>query len=612
MGITAVNLRLGERRFECDNQVERMRDTVSNMRRIAQTGLLIVFLLIHNFPELARSEQAVQGGPPPVSIDFRDIAVETGVTAENVSGVAGNKHYILETTGNGVAIFDLDNDGLMDIFLVNATTMDGKGRGEKSTGHLYRNLGNMHFVDVTQKAGLGKVGWGQGVCVGDYDNDGFEDLFVTYYGHSVLYHNEGNGTFKDVTEAAGLKSDAARWDTGCSFFDYDLDGKLDLVVTGYVDFDRDKVPEPGSGGYCQWKGMPVMCGPRGLPSGHNLLFHNDGNGHFADVSAVSGIGKPTGCYGFTVLASDFDNDGYPDLYVACDSRPSLLYHNRKNGTFEEVGVASGVALSDAGQEQAGMGVTVSDYDEDGFVDIAKTNFSDDVPNLYHNNGDGTFTDRVYEAGLGVHTQYLGWGIQFLDVDNDGRKDIVMADGHVYPEVERGPLNYKYRQPRLLYWNAGGGKFRDMSNSAGSGISEAWASRGLAVGDLGNDGSLEIVINNLDAPPSLLKNFGTKKNWLMVRCVGTKANRDAVGARVYVYVGARRISGEIQTGASYLSQNDPRVHIGLGDDAKYDRVEVQWPGGQREAFAGGKANQIVVLKQGTGSPAPAQPAASMQQ
>ena len=612
MGITAVNLRLGERRFECDNQLERMRDTVSNMRRIAQTGLLIVFLLIHNFPELARSEQAVQGGPPPVSIDFRDIAVETGVTAENVSGVAGNKHYILETTGNGVAIFDLDNDGLMDIFLVNATTMDGKGRGEKSTGHLYRNLGNMHFVDVTQKTGLGKVGWGQGVCVGDYDNDGFEDLFVTYYGHSVLYHNEGNGTFKDVTEAAGLKSDAARWDTGCSFFDYDLDGKLDLVVTGYVDFDRDKVPEPGSGGYCQWKGMPVMCGPRGLPSGHNLLFHNDGNGHFADVSAVSGIGKPTGCYGFTVLASDFDNDGYPDLYVACDSRPSLLYHNRKNGTFEEVGVASGVALSDAGQEQAGMGVTVSDYDEDGFVDIAKTNFSDDVPNLYHNDGDGTFTDRVYEAGLGVHTQYLGWGIQFLDVDNDGRKDIVMADGHVYPEVERGPLNYKYRQPRLLYWNAGGGKFRDMSNSAGSGISEAWASRGLAVGDLGNDGSLEIVINNLDAPPSLLKNFGTKKNWLMVRCVGTKANRDAVGARVYVYVGARRISGEIQTGASYLSQNDPRVHIGLGDDAKYDRVEVQWPGGQREAFAGGKANQFVVLKQGTGSPAPAQPAASMQQ
>jgi len=582
------------------------------MPRILQAGLLIIFLQIHQFPEIARSEQAAQAAAPPVVIDFRDIASDAGVTAENVSGVADNKHYILETTGNGVAIFDLDNDGLMDILLVNATTMDGKGRGEKSTSHLYRNLGNLHFIDVTQKAGLGKVGWGQGVCVGDYDNDGFEDLFVTYYGHSVLYHNQGNGTFKDVTEAAGLKSDVVRWDTGCSFFDYDLDGKLDLVVSGYVDFDRNKVPEPGSGGYCQWKGMPVMCGPRGLPSGHNLLFHNDGNGHFTDVSAGSGIGKATGCYGFTVLASDFDNDGYPDLYVACDSRPSLLYHNRKNGTFEEVGVASGVALSDAGQEQAGMGVTVSDYDEDGYVDIAKTNFSDDVPNLYHNNGDGTFTDRVYESGLGAHTQYLGWGIQFLDVDNDGRKDIVMADGHVYPEVERGPLNYKYRQPRLLYWNAGGGKFKDMSNSAGIGISEPWASRGLAVGDLGNDGSLEIVINNLDARASLLKNIGTKKNWLMVRCVGTKANRDAVGARVYVYVGNRRISGEVQTGASYLSQNDPRVHIGLEDDVKYGRIEVQWPGGQREVFPGGNANQIVVLKQGAGSPVRAPAAANSQQ
>jgi hypothetical protein len=353
--------------------------------------------------------------------------------------------------------------------------------------------------------------------------------------------------------------------------------------------------------------MPVMCGPRGLPSGRSFLFHNDGQGKFSDVSMASGIGKPTGCYGFTVLATDYDNDGYPDLYMSCDSRPSLLYHNQKNGTFEEVGVASGVALSDAGQEQAGMGVTASDYDEDGFVDIAKTNFSDDVPNLYHNNGDGTFTDRVYEAGLGAHTQYLGWGIQFLDADNDGRKDIVMVNGHVYPEVERGPLNYKYHQPRLFYWNAGGGKFKDMSNSAGPGISEPWASRGLAVGDLANDGSLEVVINNLDTRPSLLKNFGTRKNWLMVRCVGTKSNRDAVGARVYVYVGDRRISGEIQTGASFLSQNDPRVHVGLGDETSYGRIEVQWPGKQREVFPGGKANQIVILTEGTGSPAaPAKP------
>jgi len=548
----------------------------------------------------AQTTEGVQGSGALPAIDFRDIAQDARLTATNVSGDADSKRYILETTGDGVGIFDFDNDGLMDVFLVNATTMDGKGRGEKSTSHLYRNLGNLHFEDLTEKAGLGKVGWGQGVCVGDYDNDGYEDMFVTYYGHSVLYHNEGNGTFKDVTEAAGLKSDAIRWDTGCSFLDYDLDGKLDLVISGYVEFDVSKIPAPGSGGYCQWKGIPVMCGPRGLPAGRNFLFHNDGHGKFTDVSDASSVGKPTGCYGFTVLASDFDNDGYPDLYVACDSRPSLLYHNRKNGTFEEMGVLAGVALSDAGQEQAGMGVTVADYDEDGFVDIAKTNFSDDVPNVYHNNRDGTFTDRVYEAGVGGHTQYLGWGIQFLDADNDGWKDLLMVNGHVYPEVEKGPLNYKYRQPRLFFWNTGTGKFKDMSDRAGAGISDRWASRGMAVGDLDNDGSLEVVINNLDSPPSLLKNFGTKKNWLLIKLIGVQCNRDAIGARVYVYVGDRRISGEVQSGASFLSQNDMRVHIGLGNDASYQRVEVQWPGGQKETFPSGNANQILVLKQGTGS------------
>jgi hypothetical protein len=318
------------------------------------------------------------------------------------------------------------------------------------------------------------------------------------------------------------------------------------------------------------------------------------------VSTKSGIGKPTGCYAFTALASDFDNDGYPDIYVACDSRPSLLYHNLKNGTFEEIGIASGVALNDAGQEQAGMGVAVADYDEDGFFDIAKTNFSDDVPNLYHNDHDLTFTDRVYESGLGVRTQFLGWGIEFIDVDNDGLKDLLMVNGHVYPEVDRSNLNYKYRQPRLLYWNVGGGKFKDLSASAGSGISQPWVSRGAAVGDLDNDGSLEVVINNLGDRPSLLKNYGAKKNWLLIRCIGTKSNRDAIGARVYVYVGKRRVSGEIQTGTSFLSQNDPRVHAGLADNTSYESIEVQWPGGKREAFPGGKANQIVTLKEGTGS------------
>ena len=552
---------------------------------------------------LPRPAPHIQTNLPPIVVDFRDLATQAGLTAVNVSGGVEKKNYILETTGNGAVIFDYDNDGLMDIFLPNGTTLDGQGRGKSSSGHLYHNLGNLRFEDVTEKAGLTKVGWGQGVCAADYDNDGYTDLFVTYYGHSVLYHNEGNGTFKDKTEEAGLKSDAIRWDTGCSFFDYDLDGKLDLVISGYVEFDRSKIPEPGASGYCMWKGMPVMCGPRGLAPGHMLLFHNDGHGKFSDVSAKSGIAKPTGCYGFTALASDFDNDGYPDIYVACDSRPSLLFHNLKNGMFEEIGISAGVALNDAGQEQAGMGVAVADYDEDGYVDIAKTNFSDDVPNVYHNDRDGTFTDVVYEAGVGVRTQFLGWGIHFIDVDNDGRKELLIVNGHVYPEVDRSPLNYRYRQPRLLYWNVGGGKFKDLSDSAGQGITEPWTSRGSAVGDLDNDGSLEVVINNLDGRPSLLKNFGTRKNWLLIRCVGTSANRDAIGARVHVFVGKRQISGEIQTGSGFLSQNDPRVHIGLGDDTAYDRIEIQWPGGRKEVFPGGKANQIIVITEGTAAGAP---------
>jgi enediyne biosynthesis protein E4 len=541
----------------------------------------------------------IQTNLPPIQVEFRDIAEEAGLTAVNVNGGRENKKYILETTGNGVAIFDMDNDGLMDVFIVNGTTLDGKGAGEHATSHLYRNLGKMRFEDVTAKSGLDRTGWGQGVCAGDYDNDGRRDLFVTYYGHSVLYHNEGGGVFRDVTKEAGLSSDAIRWDTGCSFFDYDLDGKLDLVVTGYVEFDRTKIPEPGATSNCLWKGLPVMCGPRGLPAGRNLLFHNKGNGRFEDVSAPSGIGKPTGCYGFTAAASDFDNDGFPDLYVACDSKPSLLYHNLKNGTFEEIGIISGTALNEDGQEQAGMGVAVADYDEDGYEDILKTNFSEDTPNLYHNLKNATFSDDVYIAGLGVHNQYLGWGAQFIDVDHDGRKDILIVNGHVYPEVDRMPVGTKFRQPRLFYWNVGGGKFKDLSNAAGPGVSALWSSRGAASGDLDNDGSLEVVIANLGDRPSLLKNFGNKKNWLLVQCQGTACNRDAVGARAYVYVGDRRLSGEVQTGTSFLSQNDPRLHFGLGDDASYKRIEVQWPGGAREVFPGGPANRITTVTQGKG-------------
>jgi enediyne biosynthesis protein E4 len=544
-----------------------------------------------------RPVKSIETNLPPIAVDFRDLAEQAGLTAINVSGGAAAKKYILETTGNGVAVFDIDNDGLMDVFLANATTLDGDGPGATSTGHLYRNLGQMRFEDVTERARLRRVGWGQGVCVGDYDNDGFRDLFVTSYGRSTLYRNEHDGTFSDTTEQAGLREQGTRWDTGCSFFDYDRDGRLDLVVTNYLEFDRAKVPEAGSGGYCLWKGMPVMCGPRGLPFARNYLFHNEGGGRFADVSMASGIGRTKGCYGFTVVASDFDNDGYPDLYVACDSTPSLLYHNQKNGTFEEVGLLSGVALNEDGQEQGGMGIAVADYDEDGNIDIVKTNFSDDIPNLYHNNGDGTFEDRVLQSGLGGYTEYVGWGVHLIDVDHDGRRDLLQINGHVYPEVERSP-EIKYRQPRLLYWNVGGGHFKDISAQSGSGVIEPWASRGSAVGDLDNDGSLEIVISNMGARPSLLKNLGPRKNWLLVQCVGTP-NADAIGARVRVQIGERKVSGEVQSGSSYLSQGDPRLHFGLGDNSGYQRIEVRWPTGELERFPGGKGNQIVTVKQGAG-------------
>ncbi|HEY8151764.1 MAG TPA: CRTAC1 family protein [Vicinamibacteria bacterium] len=546
-----------------------------------------------------RPVTVVETDLPPVAVDFRDVAVEAGLTAPNVSGGQDKKKYILETTGHGVVLFDFDNDGWMDVFLTNGTTLEGEARGAGATSRLYRNRGGLRFEDVSAKAGLTAVGWGQGACAGDYDNDGERDLFVTYYGKSVLYRNQGDGTFRDVTEEAGLTPPAVRWDTGCSFFDYDLDGRLDLVVTDYLEFDRSKVPEPGAGPYCLWKGISVICGPRGLPFARHRLFHNEGHGRFKDVSDASGIGKTRSCYGFTVVASDFDDDGYPDLYVACDSTPSLLYRNQGNGTFEEIGLLAGVALNENAQEQGGMGVAVADYDEDGHVDIVKTNFSDDVPNVYHNNGDGTFEDRVYQSGLGAYTGHVGWGVHLIDVDHDGRRDLLMINGHVYPEAAQLP-DSPFRQRRVLYWNVGGGRFKDISPAAGAAFTEAWSSRGSAAGDLDNDGTLEIVVANMGERPSLLKNFAPQKNWLLVRCEGTTANRDAVGARVSVYVAGRRLSGEVQTGSSYLSQNDPRVHFGLGGAATYDRIEVRWPGGAREVFPGGAANRIVAVKQGAGS------------
>ena len=545
-----------------------------------------------------RPARVIETDLPPIAVEFRDLAEQAGLTVPVISGSENQKQYILETTGTGVAIFDFDNDRLMDVFVASATTLDPAG-GANTPSRLYRNLGQLRFADVTTKARLDRSGWAQGVCVGDFDNDSYRDLFVTHYGQSVLYRNQGDGTFRDVTEESGLRSSGVRWDTGCTFVDYDLDGKLDLAITSYLEFDRTKVPVPGSSGYCLWKGIAVMCGPRGLPFSHNRLLRNLGNGKFADVSGPSGVGKTSSCYAFTVVATDLTDDGYPDLYVACDSTPSLLYVNKGDGTFEENGLLSGVALNADGQEQGGMGVAVADYDEDGRLDIAKTNFSDDVPNLYRNNGDGTFDDRVFQSGLGGYMHHVGWGIHFADVDHDGLKDLLMINGHVYPEAER-LSGQQYHQPRMLYWNVGG-RFKDLSAEAGPGIREAWSSRGSAAGDLDNDGSLEIVISNMGRRPSLLKNVGPRKNWLLVQCIGSKANRDAIGARVVVQANDRRVSGEVQGGASFISQNDSRLHFGLGQRTRYEAIEVRWPGGVRERFTGGPANEIRVVTQGTGEP-----------
>ncbi|HXW06381.1 MAG TPA: CRTAC1 family protein [Vicinamibacterales bacterium] len=583
----------------------------SNRLCIAALGLLLTVPLLADFQGMGRGTRTprpvkpVETDLPPIRVEFRDVAETAGLVWPSISGREDRKQYILEATGNGVAIFDYDSDGLMDVFVASATRLDPDAESAKATSRLYRNTGQLRFEDVTGTVGLDRVGWAQGVCVGDYDNDGHRDLLVTHYGQTLLYRNEGGRRFRDVTATSGLQSAGVRWDTGCTFVDYDLDGRLDLAITSYLTFDRARVAVPGSSGYCLWKGMPVMCGPRGLPFARHRLFRNLGDGKFSDVSDASGVGKVSDCYGFTVIATDVNNDGRPDLYVACDSTPSLLFVNNGNGTFEESGLLSGAALNSDGQEQGGMGVAAADYDEDGHVDLVKTNFSDDVPNLYRNNGDGTFEDRVFQSGLGAYMQYVGWGVHLVDVDHDGLKDILMVNGHVYPEADR-LSGQQYRQPRLLYWNVGG-RFKDISAGAGPGIRETWSSRGSAAGDLNNDGALEVVVSNMGSRPSLLKNFGPRQNWLIVRCVGTTANRDAIGARVVVRAGDRRVSGEIQSGASFISQNDSRLHFGLGAHQRYDAVEVQWPGHVTERFPGGQANEIRVLTQGTGERVEPRPA-----
>jgi hypothetical protein len=557
-------------------------------------GCALLFLVV-----LAQGQQVKI--PPPVKplANFTDVAEKAGLTMQDIFGGIDTKKYIIETTGTGVAIFDYDNDGWPDIFLVNGTRLEGLPAGNAPSNHLYRNNHDGTFSDVTVKTGLTATGWGQGVCVGDYDNDGWEDLYVTYYGKNRLYHNQG-GVFTEVAEKAGVAGSGKAWGSGCAFVDYDRDGKLDLIVANYVDFDLATAPAPGQRASCVWKGVPVMCGPRGLPGAKNILYHNKGDGTFEDATTKAHVDRTDGHYALSVSTLDFDEDGWPDIYVACDSTPSILYHNNRDGTFTDVAVTAGAAFNEDGREQAGMGTTIGDYNGDGHLDIFKTNFSDDTSTLYRNNGDGTFADATSAAGLGLYTQYLGWGTMFFDFDNDGWPDLILVNGHVYPEVDSQHLGSSYKEPRILYHNNRDGTFSDISASAGTGITTAASSRGLAVGDLWNDGKLSAVISNMNAAPSLLVNqIRTSNHWIAIHTVGTKSNRDGIGARISIRTATRTLVDEVRSGSSYISNNDMRVHFGLGSASKIEWVEIRWPSGLVERFANLAVDTIQTVKEGTG-------------
>ena len=540
------------------------------------------------------------GTPEEDVADYVDIAASARLTARTVIGGETTKEFILESTGGGVALLDYDGDGWTDIFLVNGSRIGGFPGGEEPTNRLYRNNHDGTFTDVTAKAGLVRHGWGQGACAGDYNGDGNPDLFVTYYGWNVLYRNNGDGTFKDVTREAGVAAAQALWNTGAAFLDYDRDGRLDLFVAHYAAYEDAARYGHGSGQTCRWKGLPVFCGPRGLTGSQNTLYHNNGGGTFRDVSGEAGILRPGPGYGFTPLVLDYDNDGWPDVYVASDSTASLLFHNRRDGTFEETGVAAGVAYNEDGREQAGMGVAAADYDNDGWLDILKTNFADDTSTLYHNRRDGTFSDSTFAAGLGVNTRYLGWGAHFLDFNSDGWADILIVNGHVYPEVDRAPLDSAYRQRKILYVNRRDGTFGDVSLRAGPGIALEKSSRGAAFGDLFNTGQVNAVVNNMNDAPTLLHNRRPSPNHaLLIELEGTRSNRSAIGARVSVQAQGWRMIDEVRSGGSFCSQNDLRLRFGLGPRQEAESVEIAWPSGRTEIFHRVAADQWVRIREGAG-------------
>ena len=548
----------------------------------------------------SRGVKAQPRGKPsgrPFLSRITDVAKEAHLTQPIIYGGAESKSYIIEVVGCGVAFIDYDNDGWVDLLVLSGTRLDGAPPG--TTNRLYKNNRDGTFIELTAKAGLQRTGWASAVTVGDYDNDGFDDLFITYYGQNVLYHNNGDGTFTDVTERAGLRQPSTRYGSGCCWVDYDRDGHLDLFVANYLNTTLEKLPKPGENSDCTWKGVPVNCGPRGLPPGSVQLFHNNGDGTFTDVSKASGVAAASGSYPMTVVAADYDNDGWPDIYVACDSTPSWLFRNQHNGTFREEGLERGVALSEDGLEQAGMGVGVGDYDLDGNLDIFKTHFADDTNVLYHNDGKGNFDDVTTRSGLGVETRYVGWGAGIVDLDNDGSPDLFVATGSVYPEVEKRLPAYPFRTPRLVFRNLGDGRFEELIEEAGSGISAPHASRGCAFGDFDNDGDMDILVSNMNEPPSLLRNDVSGNNhWLKVLLIGVQTNRSAIGTRVIARYGSRRQVQEVSAQSSFYSTNDRRLHFGLGNESAAD-LTIRWTNGATETIPKVAADQLVVIREGAG-------------
>jgi hypothetical protein len=557
---------------------------------------LIIFIIA--FPASLLPFITLQSPQVAVPV-FTDIAAQAGLTHPVIYGGVESKKFIIETNGCGTAFFDYDNDGWMDLLVLSATRLEGFPK-DQPTNRLYRNNRNGTFTDVTAKAGLTRTGWVSGLCIGDYDNDGADDLYITYWGQNVLYKNNGNGTFTDVTKKAKLDFTGTRWGSGCTFIDYDRDGKLDLFVSNYLTFDLKDAPIPGKTANCVWKGIPVNCGPKGLPFAHNWLYHNNGDGTFTDVSDKSGISVVTDRYPMTAVAADFDDDGWQDLYVACDSTASILYRNNHDGTFTDIALESGTAYNEDGQPQAGMGLGIGDYNNDGMLDIFKTHFADDTPVLYRNSGKWLFEDMTYAAGFGTATKYVCWGAGLPDVDNDGWRDIVFVTGNVYPEVEKYFREYPHRSPRLIFRNLGNGKFEDVSARSGSGIAARHSSRGCSFGDFDNDGDQDMLVMNMNEPPSLLRNeYSGTNNWLKVKLIGTKSNRTALGAKVTVLTGDRQQSQVVLSQSSYYSHDDLRLHFGLGNQTRADRIRITWPSGQTETINNIAAGQLMTVKEGSG-------------